>query len=86
MVMRADLAVAARQQRTQHVGGSRVLRHRIGDDVGRPDAMTRKQRVQARQRVDVVELLVCARGRVPLIVAFGVDADQQMHGTAAQRS
>ena len=38
--------------------------------------MARKQRVQPRQRVDILELLVCARGRVPLIVSFGVDADQ----------
>jgi hypothetical protein len=35
--------------------------------------MTRKQRMQARQRVDILELLVCARVRVPLIVSFGVD-------------
>ena len=41
--------------------------------------MTREQRVQPRQCVDVLEALVEPRLRVPLIVAFGIDPYEQMH-------
>ena len=75
VMMRADLAIAARLQSAQHVHRPRIDRHRMGNHVGRPDTVAREQRVQPRQRVDVLEPLIRARGRVPLVVAFGVDAD-----------
>jgi hypothetical protein len=40
--------------------------------------MTREQRVEAWQRVDVLEGLVGTRSRVPLVIAFGVDTDQEV--------
>ena len=84
VMMRADLAVAAGLQPAQHVRRTRVGRDRMRDHVGRPHAVPREQRVQPRQRVDVLEPLVRARRRVPLVVAFGVDADEQVH--ALQRT
>ena len=51
---------------------------RIRDHVGRPDAVPLEERMQLRQRIEVLEPLVRARGRVPLVVAFGVDADEQV--------
>ena len=38
--------------------------------------MPRKQRMQPRQRVDIFERLVRARGGIPLVVAFGIYADE----------
>ncbi len=79
VVMRADFAIAAREQPAKHVGRPGIARDRIRDDVGRPHAVPGKQRVQPRQRVDVLERLPRARGGVPLVVAFGVDADEEPH-------
>ncbi len=77
--MRADLAVAAGEQLPQHVRGPRIGRDRVRDDVGRPHAVAGEERVQPRQRVDVLERLMRSSRRVPLVVAFGVDADEQVH-------
>ncbi len=74
VVMRADLAVTAGQQRPQNRGRTRVGRHRMRDHIRRPNAMPREQRMQPRQRVDVLEALVQPRLGVPLVVALGVDA------------
>jgi hypothetical protein len=41
--------------------------------------MARKERMEARQRIDVLEPLVGSRGRVPLVVTFGIDAYEEMH-------
>ena len=64
-MVRADFAVAAAEQPSQHLGRPRVRRDRIGDDVGRPHAVPREQRVQPRQRVDVLERLVARARRRP---------------------
>ena len=42
--------------------------------------MALEQRMQLRQRVDVLEGLLLAGPQVPLVVAFGVDADEQRWG------
>ena len=42
--------------------------------------MALEQRVQFRERVDVLEGLFLAGAEVPLVVAFGVDADEQRWG------
>ena len=75
--MRADLAVATEQQKPEDLLRSLVARDRPCHDVGRPDAVHLKQRVERWQRVNVFECLVLACFRAPLIVAFGVDADEQ---------
>jgi hypothetical protein len=85
-MVRANLAITAGQQAPQDLGRAAIRGDRIGDDVGRTNAMLCEQRVKAGQRVDVLEPLVRARGGVPLIVSFGVDADQQVHATAPHRS
>src|SRR5512145_1225589 len=41
--------------------------------------MVRKQCMQPRQRVDILEPLVLARRGIPLVVAFRVDSDEQVH-------
>ena len=79
VVVRADFAVASGHQSAQHVRGTGVSGDRIGDDVCRPDAVLRKERVKPRQGVNIAELLMCTRGRVPLVVAFSIDADQEIH-------
>ena len=53
--------------------------------------MPGEQRMQLRQRIDVLERLVRPRRGVPLVVAFGVDPDRAGHArlparTFAQRS
>jgi hypothetical protein len=45
----------------------------------------REQRVKARQGIDILEPLGRARGRVPLVVAFGIDAYEQVHGHVIER-
>ena len=40
--------------------------------------MTGEQRVQTRKCVDVVERLIGPGGRIPLVVAFGIDANEKM--------
>jgi hypothetical protein len=79
MMMRADFAVAPGKQVAQDGRRARVRRNRVGDDVGRPDAMFREERVEARERVQVFEGLVAARLRVPLVVAFRVDTYEEVH-------
>jgi hypothetical protein len=79
-MMGPDLTVAACEQTSKNISGPRIPGDWIGDDVSRPDSVPREQRMQPGQRVDVLELLMRPGVRVPLIVAFGVDADQQIHG------
>src|SRR5262249_12781110 len=79
VVVGAGLAISTGLQRAQHVGRTPVDCHRIGDDVGRTDAVPREQRMQPRQRIDVLKALIGARGGIPLVVAFRVDADEQVH-------
>ena len=50
MVVRADFAVALRDQSPKHFSGSRVGRHRMGNDVRRSHAVTREELVQAAER------------------------------------
>jgi hypothetical protein len=76
-MVRANLRVASLGERPQDVGGPRVGRDRVRDDVGRPDAVAREELVQARERVQVLERLMRARPDVPLVVAFGVDRDEK---------
>ena len=68
----------------QHVGRARVARHGPRDDVGGPHAVAPEEIVQARQRVQVLEGGQRAGRRAPLVVALGVDADEQ--GGHVQRS
>jgi hypothetical protein len=75
VVMRADFAVASPFQLAQHVRRRRIDGNRIRDHVSRPDTVSGEQRVQPRERMDVLEPLIGARGSIPLIVAFGVDAN-----------
>jgi hypothetical protein len=87
MMVGADLAVAAFEQGSQYVRAAGIRRNRMGDDVGRPDAVSGKQVVQARERVDVLEPLVRARCGIPLIVPLRIDADEQEQpGGAHHRS
>ena len=79
VVVCADFAVTAGLQLSQHLCGPRIGRDRVGDDVGRAHAVTGEERVQPRQRVDVLERLIDSSRRVPLVVTFGVDADEQVH-------
>ncbi len=74
-----DLAVSRSEQATEHVRRSPVGRNRMGDDIRRPDAVTGKQRVEPGEGVDVLESLVRAGRRIPLVVPFGVDPDEQVH-------
>jgi hypothetical protein len=79
-MMSPDLTVAACEQSSKNISGPRIPGDRICDHVRRPDCVPRKECMQPGQRVDVLELLMRPGVRVPLIVAFGVDADQQIHG------
>jgi hypothetical protein len=86
MVVRADLAVSTKQQEAQHLLRSFVGGDRPGHDVGRPNAMALEQAVQFRQRVDVLERLALPGVEIPLVVALGVDADEQERPPVHHRS
>src|SRR6187549_225656 len=77
VVVRADLRITSSQEVAQDSGRACIGRHWMGDDVRGPNAMTREKFVQTAERVDVLEGLVPAGARIPLIVAFGVDRDEQ---------
>ena len=55
VMMRADSHVPRFAQRAQHVRRSRILRDRMRNHVCWPHAMMPEERVQLRQRVEVVE-------------------------------
>ena len=73
----ADLGGVRFVQGAQHVGRSRIPGHRPRHHVGRPDAVAAEALVQRRQRVEVLERRPLARGQRPLVVALGVDADEE---------
>ena len=75
VMVSANLAVATVLQRAQYLRRTWIDGDRVGDHVGRPDAVLLKQRMQPRQRVDVLEALIETRRRIPLVVAFRVNAN-----------
>ncbi len=76
-MVRADFAVALSEKFAQHLCRPRVGGHRVCDDVGGAHAVAREELMQAAQGVDVLEALIPSRLQVPLVVAFGVDGDEQ---------
>src|SRR5689334_6459791 len=77
MMMRRDLGVPVLLDSSEYAGRLRIARDRIGDEVCRTDTVALEELVQTSQRVDVLERLMSTGANVPLVVPFGVDADEQ---------
>ena len=78
--MSANLAIASRLETTQDIDRSGVGRDRIRNDVSRPHPVPGEERMQLRQRVQILEPLPRPRRRVPLVVPLGIDADEESDG------
>ena len=77
VVVSADLSVTRRAKARQDVRRLRIHRDRIGRQVGRAHAVALEELVQNGEPARVAERLVTPRRGIPLVVPFGVDANEQ---------
>ncbi len=85
-MMRTDFAVALRVKAAQDLRRSSVGRDRMRDDVRGTHAMPQEKIMQCAERVDVLEFLVDPGLKVPLIVALGINRDEQGRMRLTHRS